>query len=418
MRRHRTIEALLLLGLTAIASCAYAHGERALEPFVRMRTIQWYDVAWSKADINVNDELVMAGKFHVSEDWPASLPQPDSVYLNVASPSPVFIRKNITLNGTSIVNSVGLKIGGDYEFSVTLAGRVPGRFHIHPMMNIRDVGVIVGPGQWITIGGAAESFKNEVTTLTGETIDLETYGTTNGVMWHLIWFAIAGAWLIWWIRRPLFIPRFQMVQAGDEARLVTPLDRRVAGGLLALTLLLVGAAYAAAEMRFPDSIPLQASRSRIEPLPVTHWLAVTVKGSLYRVAERSLKMTLEVTNTVGRPIRLGQFMTANVQFINREVGRLDSAYPEELMAKDGLRVESDSPIAPGETRTIVVTATDAAFDTERLSSVIKDADSRFGGLLFFYDGDGGRYLSSISAATIPVLALGGHQSPVSTPSSR
>jgi hypothetical protein len=35
-----------------------------------------------------------------------------------------------------------------------------------------------------------------------------------------------------------------------------------------------------------------------------------------------------------------------------------------------------------------------------VSSVIKDADSRFGGLLFFYDSDGTRYLSSISAPTI------------------
>ena len=117
---------MLLLTLCVIASSAHAHGERALELFVRMRTVQWYDIAWTKSDIKVNDEIVMSGKFHVSEDWPASLPKPDSVYLNVASPSPVLVRKEVILNGVSIVNAVALETGGDYEFLVTLRGRVPG----------------------------------------------------------------------------------------------------------------------------------------------------------------------------------------------------------------------------------------------------------------------------------------------------
>lgn len=395
--------AILLLTLCVIASGAHAHGERALEPFVRMRTIQWYDIAWTKSDIKVNDEMVMSGKFHVSEDWPASLPKPDSVYLNVASPSPVLVRKEVILNGASIVNAVALETGGDYEFLVTLRGRVPGKYHIHPMMNVRDVGVIVGPGQWVTISGAAADFRNEVTTLAGDTIDLETYGTANGVTWHLVWFLIAGAWIVWWIRRPLFIPRYQWLQAGEESRLVTPNDMRVGKALLIGTLVLVGGAYAAADRQYPDSIPLQTSRPQIEPLPSAYKIGVKVKGSAYRVAERSLTVTLEVTNTVAKPLRLGEFNTANVRFINPEGGRHDPTYPEEIISKEGLRVESNSPIAPGETRTLVATARDAAFDAERLSSVIQDADSRFGGLLFFYDSDGTRYVTSISAPTIPVL---------------
>jgi len=41
------------------------------------------------------------------------------------------------------------------------------------------------------------------------------------------------------------------------------------------------------------------------------------------------------------------------------------------------------------------------WETERLDGLIKDADSRLGGLIFFIDNTGERYISSISAAVIP-----------------
>jgi methane/ammonia monooxygenase subunit B len=34
----------ILLALVTVSPSVFAHGERALEPFVRMRTIQWYDI--------------------------------------------------------------------------------------------------------------------------------------------------------------------------------------------------------------------------------------------------------------------------------------------------------------------------------------------------------------------------------------
>ena len=36
-----------------------------------------------------------------------------------------------------------------------------------------------------------------------------------------------------------------------------------------------------------------------------------------------------------------------------------------------------------------------------LDGLINDADSRIGGLVFFFDPDGERYVSSITAAVIP-----------------
>jgi methane/ammonia monooxygenase subunit B len=75
-----------LFGLTFAPNTVYAHGEKSLEPFIRMRTIQWYDVRWSQDKLRVNDEVVITGKFHVAEDWPRAVPKPDLTYLSVSSP--------------------------------------------------------------------------------------------------------------------------------------------------------------------------------------------------------------------------------------------------------------------------------------------------------------------------------------------
>ena len=393
----------MLLALVTVSPSVFAHGERALEPFIRMRTIQWYDVAWSKTEVTVNDEVTLKGKFHVAEDWPSGIPRPDSAYLNVASPSPVFVRKAAFINGVSVVNAVALRPGGDYDFAIVLKARIPARYHIHPMMNVKDVGVIVGPGEWIKVSGAAGSFTNPVTTATGETVDLETYGTANGVAWHFFWITIAAAWILWWIRRPQFLLRNRQLKSGNEDGLITKNDRKIAKGVLIGTLLVVAGGYAVTEAKYPNTIPLQAGRAQVDPLPApAKQVAVSIKGASYREAERTLIMTLEVTNGTAEPVRLGEFNTATVRFINPEGGKDDPKCPAEIISRTGLSVEANTAIAPGETKTIKATAADAAFATQRLSSITKDADSRFGGLMFFYGASGARYMTSVAGSVIPV----------------
>jgi methane/ammonia monooxygenase subunit B len=210
----KTILLKYLMSLTFIGiifmfdmQIAIAHGEKNLEPFVRMRSIQWYDVEWSKQQININEEIVITGKFHVAEDWPASLPKPNAAFLNIATPGPVLIRTERYLNGKPWVNSSALQLGGDYDFKVVLKGRVPGRYHIHPFFNLENAGQVMGPGGWVEISGNASDFSNELTTINGKVVDMENYGLTNGVLWHLFWGILATAWILWWLRRPLFIPR-------------------------------------------------------------------------------------------------------------------------------------------------------------------------------------------------------------------
>jgi len=400
-----------LLGLVSLGACcltlaptgATAHGEKALEPFIRMRTIQWYDVKWSQEKLNVNDELVITGKFHVAEDWPRGVPKPDATYLNVSSPGPVFIRTERYLNGQSSVSSAALKLGGDYEFKIALKARVPGRYHLHPFFNLHDAGAVMGPGQWLEVAGDPAAFTNQVKTLSGDMIDMETYGLANGVAWHAFWIALGSAWLLWWVRRPLFLPRYKMLQLGQGAALITPLDKKIAVLMLAGVPLFVFGAQAMTDRQYPNAIPLQAGMDQIEPLAaaVNTLVKIKVQRAEFNVPARSLSIVAQIHNASEQPVQIAEFATANVRFLNPDVGPSRKVDPDTLIAPQGLSLDSAVPIQPGETRTVRITATDSLWQRERLDGLLHDADSRLGGLLFFYDANGQRDIASVSTAVIP-----------------
>ncbi|MGZ8162006.1 MAG: bacterial ammonia monooxygenase, subunit AmoB [Methylobacter sp.] len=381
-----------------------AHGEKALEPFIRMRTIQWYDVQWDKQKFNVNEEVSVSGKFHVAEDWPVSVPKPEAAFLNISTPGPVLVRTERYLNGKPWINSVALQPGGDYNFKIVLKGRLPGRYHIHPFFNLKDAGQVMGPGVWLEIAGNAADFSNEIKTINGELVDMETYGLGNGIFWHIFWGGLATAWLLWWLRRPLFIPRYRMLQAGMENELVTPNDRLIAKAVLVGVPLIVLAVYAMTISQYPNTIPLQASLDQILPLPAQVNAGVvdveTLKAE-YRLPERAMTFTLKINNRSEKPVQIGEFATANVRFLNKDLPMPDHSYSKSMAAPEGLSLDNAAPIQPGEQRTMTILAKDALWESEKLDGLIRDADSRIGGLLFLYDEAGERYISSITAAVIP-----------------
>lgn len=381
-----------------------AHGEKALEPFIRMRTIQWYDVLWSKQTLNVNEEISVSGKFHVAEDWPVSVPKPEASFLNISTPGPVLIRTERYLNGKPFMNSVALQPGGDYDFKIVLKGRLPGHYHIHPFFNLKDAGQVMGPGVWLDIAGDAADFSNEVQTINGEVVDMETFGLGNGIFWHLFWGALATAWLLWWVRRPLFIARYRMLQAGMEDELVTPQDRLIGKALMIGVPLLVFAFYSMTVSKYPNAIPLQASLDQILPLPAQVNAGVvdveTLKAE-YSVPKRAMTFTLTINNKSEKPVHVVEFVTANVRFFNKDLPIPDQGHSEPVLAPEGLSLENAEPVKPGEQRTINIIAEDTFWETEKLDGLIRDADSRIGGLLFLADDSGERYISSISAAVIP-----------------
>ena len=106
---------------------------------------------------------------------------------------------------------------------------------------------------------------------------------------------------------------------------------------------------------------------------------------------RELSIKLKVTNNSTEPLRVGEFTTAGLRFLNPDVITTRPEYPDYLLAERGLSVNDPSPIAPGETKDLIVTVQDARFDIERLSDLAYDTDSQFGGLLFLYGPSGKRH---------------------------
>ncbi|MCF8007069.1 MAG: methane monooxygenase/ammonia monooxygenase subunit B [Methylovulum sp.] len=382
---------------------ASAHGEKSQAAFMRMRTIHWFDLNWSKEEVAVNDTMTISGKFFVFSGWPETVDKPEISFLNIGIPGPVFIRAGSWVGGQLVPRSISLELGETYDFKVLLKARRPGDWHVHTMLNVKGGGPIIGPGKWVTVTGSMKDFVNPITTLTGETIDLENYNLSNTYFWHAFWYALGLAWLGYWMRKPMFIPRSIAVEAGKADSLISGADKKVAMGFAVGTLAIVAMSFSNTESQFPVTTPLQAGLLRgiksIE-MPATS-VAVKVEDATYRVPGRAMQMTLTITNNGDSPVRLGEFNTAGVRFMDSNVAVDETGYPDDLLAEEGLTVSDNSPLAPGQTRTVQVTASDAAWEVYRLADLIYDPDSRFAGLLFFYDAAGKRQLITIDAPLIP-----------------
>jgi methane/ammonia monooxygenase subunit B len=400
--------ATFLLSLTA--QPAFAHGERATEPYIRTRTVHWYDVTWSTDKLNVNDTVTVQGKFHLLDDWPDSVSTPKLVFLSNGSPGAVLTRVESYINDVPARQSIkNLVIGRDYDFKLVMKARKVGQWHLHPVLNIHGAGAVVGPGEWITVGGNEADFKETLTTLTGNKIeDLQTFGVARVQLWQAGFGLIGVGWLLWWLRRPLIIPRWLAVQKGREDLLITPMDDKVAAGLLVMLALIVLVGYTRTTAEFPELVPLQSGSLFTPPLPKPpHTVEIKFKRAEYDVPGRSMRLSVEMTNTSGQPVSVGEFATANLRFVNKNlpaaVAAVSPKFPKELVPRNGLVVDNPAPLAPGETRLVNLDTTDAAWEVERLVSFLSNVDSRMGGLLFFYDEQGNRSISEVYGPIVPVF---------------
>ncbi len=396
----------LLMTVTAAmfyTPTASAHGEKSQAAFMRMRTIHWYDLNWSKDEVAVNETVTISGKFHVFHGWPESVDAPDVAFLNIGIPGPVFIRAGSWIGDQLVPRSVRLEIGDTYDFKVLLKARRPGDWHVHTMMNVEGGGPIIGPGKWVTITGSMSEFVNPIVTLTGETIDLETFNIDNIYFWHFFWYAVGCVWLWYWVKGPIFIPRQMAVASGKADTLISSADKKVGVAFMVGTIVLTAVLMGTTNEKYPVTTPLQAGTMRgIKPLVLPEsTVSVKVDDASYRVPGRAMQMSLTITNNGDSAVRLGEFMTASVRFLDPDVLEDETGYPDDLLAEEGLTVSDNSPLGPGETRSVEVTASDAAWEVYRLADLIYDPDSRFAGLLFFYDEDGTRIMSMVDAPLIP-----------------
>ncbi|MBV8056027.1 MAG: methane monooxygenase/ammonia monooxygenase subunit B [Deltaproteobacteria bacterium] len=396
---------VLALLLLVFAANALAHGERAQEPSLRLSTIQWYDTKWSSDQIGVNQELTLSGRFHVMASWPLEIPSPAGLaFLNVGVPGPVFIRTASVVNGVNGASSMSLGLGQDYEYRIILKGRIPGRYHVHPMLDVRDTGPILGPGKWVSVTGDAAAFVDPVTTLTGRRLDLARYGLGAIAGWHLVWAAIALLWLGYWIRKPLLMPRYEAVQAGNGDRLITRTDRITAAVVLALTLIVAIGETVVTNFANPVTVPLQSNQTKVPALaPLPAQVTLVPEQVNYLVPGRTVQFRLRVTNMSVKPIRFGEFTTANLRFLNQAVVKAESDYPQDLIAPAGLVVRPEEPILPGVSEEVYIEATSPVWETDRLTALTSDPTNRIGGLFMFYAPDGERSLAEFSSPIVPTF---------------
>ena len=402
------VTALLLLTAVAaqgFSTNAFAHGERAQEPSLRLSTIQWYDTKWSRDQIGVNQELTLSGRFHVMANWPLEIPSPAGLsFLNVGVPGPVFIRTASIVNGVNGASSIALALGQDYEYRLVLRGRIPGRYHVHPMLDVRGAGPILGPGKWVSIKGDAAAFTDPVTTLTGQRLDLARYGLGAIARWHLVWIVVALLWLGYWIRKPLLMPRYETIQAGFGDRLITRADRIAAAIVLAITLIVATGETVFTNIAYPVTIPLQSNQTKVPALaqpPVQ--ITLVPEEVTYLVPGRTVHFRLRVTNLGSKPIRFGEFTTANLRFLDRAVVKGEADYPQDLIAPAGLVVRPNEPIAPGVSEDVYIEATSSVWETDRLTALMSDPTNRIGGLFIFYTPDGDRSLIEFSSPIVPTF---------------
>ncbi|MBL6750317.1 MAG: methane monooxygenase/ammonia monooxygenase subunit B [Nevskia sp.] len=386
---------------------AAAHGERAQMPQVRMRTVHWFDVTVSATKLDVNQILVVKGSFIPSDFWPTQFPSAEeTAFLNIGVPGPSFVRLDSRVNGVPMIRSTSFHPELQYNFEITLKARKPGRYHIHPVINVKDTGPLIGPGLWVEIGGDQAAFTNTAKTLLGQDIDLESFGYANAVHWSILWAVVGVAWFVWWLLRvPIILPRFRRAaELGANAdQMITLGDRRVALGFLVLTLSLIVGGYMYADDKWPITTALQAGKIAAPPAqrPAVP-LDVRMNEARYRIPGRSFRVALTVTNRGSSPVTVGELDAGNVRFVNSSVLQVKPADADDLVASDALHVDG-GPVAPGETRDIVVYADDALWETERMTTMIDSPDAIVAVMLFFYDGDGKRYPVEVGGPMIPVF---------------
>jgi methane/ammonia monooxygenase subunit B len=392
------------LALTmASAGPADAHGEKSQAAFLRMRTLGWYDLKWSKTAVSVNEEYEISGKVHFMKAWPATLRPPERCFVNVGQPGAMANRIGVWVGGQFTPRSMGLELGKTYEFRMLLRARRPGHWHTHVQISVETAGPIPGPGQYIDIKGNFGDFKDPIKLLNGSTIDLETYGIPSIYMWHLLWGVVGAGWIWYWFTRRGLLGRFMWVASGKEDEVITPQEKLVGAVTLGGMLLVVIIGYSIAATSFPYTIPLQAGD--LHNLPTVDEPASPVQlkylGGTYKVPGRELVINYKITNTGKEALRIGEFITAGLRFLNPDVYTTKVEYPDYLLAERGLSLSDPSPIQPGETRDVTITIQDARWDTERLSGLAYDVDSSYAGMLMFFSPSGERYPVEVSGAVIP-----------------
>jgi methane/ammonia monooxygenase subunit B len=403
MRRRirRALWAVLAAGAVLVASApaASAHGEAAQEAFLRMRTVAWIDTTFSATTVRQGETFTISGTAKILDAWPTNLAKgnPNTGYIGLIAPGPVVLLKERTINGVSAPTRIDVQRGRIYEYSMTVAGRRPGRWHVHPAFSVKGAGTLLGPGQWITVEENPDGFDNPVTLQSGGTINLENYQLPFTWIWLVLTFLIGLAWMIYWtvpkrtVTNLAVTSQIPLNTDGMDYGLITKKDHRNMNWFALGTALLLLAGWIYQAAAFPDKMPQQIFQFA-PPDPAIASAPVFAEAALgeaeYDSASQTLTVRTQITNTGDTPMNLTQFTTTTLRFATGTT------------AGPGVMTVSPSPtIEPGTPVEVTMTMKDPAWETERLVP-IGESSLLITGVLVFEAG-GEKNLTELEANLKP-----------------
>jgi methane/ammonia monooxygenase subunit B len=415
----KRLTAVLLLGLALMVSfpsVASAHGERSQEAFLRMRTLGWTDVQFTggkltdgETYITQGENITLRGTAKLMKTWPDTLAagQPEIGYINIATQGPVVMMLERTVNGVSTPGRIEIERGRYYQFEMTLMGRRPGRWHVHPSFAVKGAGTVLGPGQWVNVERKAGGFTSDVTLYNGKTINMENYGLNMVWGFQIFGFLIGMWWILYWtagrrnpdgspkgilggkrtVTNPAVTLQIPLNDDGVAVGLNSKRDHRYVNIIAIFTaiFLLVGWIYQASA--YPVKIPQQVVQ--FEPPPTALDAApalatVDPKVAAYDPDSQQMTLEVEVTNVHSAPIQLAGFTTSTLTFISSgSTATAPQSYRNEA------KVSPSGAIQPGQTTDLTVVLVGDAFVEEHLVPT-GESQLTIAGLLIFQDAAGKR----------------------------
>jgi methane/ammonia monooxygenase subunit B len=407
MKRIVLLSLLLgLVGALGSAAIASAHGENAQEGFLRMETVAFSDVNFSTDTVKQGEPVSITGKATLLDTWPKTLGEPSTGFVNVTAPGPVLLMQDRTVNGMAAPDAIFVKKGDTYEFKLTLLGRQPGRWHVHPTFAVEGAGTLIGPGQWITVQDTG-GFANNITLLNGQTANLETYGLAQLTIFQWLGFAIGLIWMLYWTVPKIGGPNHRTVSKlpvtlriplnseGRDIGLITARDHRASTWLLGATIVLLAVGWIYQSVSFPIKIPQQVFRFTPPELtqPPQFARALT-KTASFDPQTSTLVMDVDITNSGQVPMMLKGFTTSNLTFVDQASAGTGA---EHVMS-----ISPQPTIGPGETKTLSLTLRDPVWRDTRMIEVNRPR-IEVAGQLLFQDASGASSRATIASSVNPKL---------------
>lgn len=381
----------------ADAAPASAHGEGTQQSWVRTTTATFFDVTYGGDatdlggdkgyQVDVGSTLKVTGKLQISDKWPAVLGGFGLGEIAMLSPGPVLTIRSVKVNGEFVPGSVVMKPGDFFTFEIDLVGRRPGHYHLHPRVDLKGKGPIVGAGTWVRVKATGEQYKHVVTLGSGENIDVERYAAGTVYAYQFLWVAIGLVFVVGWFYKKRLLNRLTLIRRGeDEGTMTTRMDRRFTAVMGVVTLAVILVAYSVAANKW-DTIPLQVRREAVPTIQPPQLVDAVMTEARYNEVGEKLHLSIDVKSKPGSPpLTIERLMMGSVSLST------EPYYDEVTDAL--LAPQPDTAVAPGATQTYTFDVSAHRLNQERLLFT-NSAIAQIGGLLVVRGADGQRTWVSV-----------------------